>query len=212
MKNYNKAIILLLLILSTIVLFLVSPKADAMDYEVLESNEVDVVIEATGEIKPFEAAALRIVLFDATIKNPDAAVHLIISSNGGVISEAITMARLIRSYKASTHVPPGARCYSACTIVFLGGTERQSLGTLGYHNAWYEPTVPTCTVGDIVDEFVTGQAFGVGILNQIIDLVEPGKMREFLSFYASVMGQSAVNGNRIIFLPKQYCKQVGVCN
>jgi hypothetical protein len=47
-----------------------------------------------------------------------------LNSNGGSVRAAFIMAEEIAKYSFRTHVPAGARCISACTLVFLGGRRR----------------------------------------------------------------------------------------
>lgn len=93
-------------------------------------------LEFSGGI-PFGAAAdfERFINAMGSVK----LIHL--NSDGGRISEAQLMARIIRQRNLNTYVPN--RCLSACTIVFLSGRERliAPQGRLGFH----QPDFPGIT-------------------------------------------------------------------
>jgi hypothetical protein len=61
------------------------------------------------------------------------AVYL--DSTGGDVAEAIKIANLLDKSYAATHVASGARCYSACFILWMSGVARHvsSGATLGVH-------------------------------------------------------------------------------
>jgi len=58
-----------------------------------------------------------------------------LDSPGGDVAEAIKIANLLDKSYASTHVASGARCYSACFILWMSGVARHvsSGATLGVH-------------------------------------------------------------------------------
>ncbi len=58
-----------------------------------------------------------------------------LDSGGGDLRETIKIANLLEKSYAATHVPAGARCYSACFILWMGGVTRTvaSGATLGVH-------------------------------------------------------------------------------
>lgn len=78
----------------------------------------------------------RIVQF---VRHPDnygrfaRAVYL--DSTGGDLVEAVRIANLLEKSYAATHVAEGARCYSACFILWMSGVSRHvsSGATLGVH-------------------------------------------------------------------------------
>lgn len=58
-----------------------------------------------------------------------------LDSSGGDVEEAIKIAHLLDKSYAATHVAHGARCYSACFILWMSGVTRHvsSGATLGVH-------------------------------------------------------------------------------
>lgn len=86
----------------------------------------------SGEITPSSPRLLRTYL----VKNPG--VHtLILDSTGGHIYSARAMANAILTRGISTHVEK--KCYSACTLVFISGTERSAgaSASFGFHGYAY---------------------------------------------------------------------------
>ncbi len=51
---------------------------------------------------------------------------LTLNSGGGNFKEAVQIAEIAREFNFTTVVPKGAKCLSACAIVFLNGTYRQN--------------------------------------------------------------------------------------
>lgn len=51
---------------------------------------------------------------------------LVLRSDGGSLGYGMTIARLVREHEITTQVPAGARCSSACTVIFQGGITRQA--------------------------------------------------------------------------------------
>lgn len=59
-----------------------------------------------------------------------------LSSDGGLVDQALLVARRVRSLGIDTFVPTNAGCYSACAFVFFGGIVRSAEGELGVHQIW----------------------------------------------------------------------------
>lgn len=59
-----------------------------------------------------------------------------LSSDGGLVDQALLVARRVRSLGIDTLVPENAGCYSACAFVFFGGVVRSAEGELGVHQIW----------------------------------------------------------------------------
>jgi hypothetical protein len=87
-----------------------------------------------GQIQPGDYA--KIVRF---VRHPDNyerfARAVFLDSGGGDLVETIKIANLLEKSYAATHVLPGARCYSACFILWMGGVSRNIANgaTLGVH-------------------------------------------------------------------------------
>ncbi len=73
------------------------------------------------------------------VRHPDNygrfARSVFLDSPGGDLVETIKIAHLLETSYAATHVVPGARCYSACFILWMSGVSRNVSGgaTLGVH-------------------------------------------------------------------------------
>ncbi len=78
----------------------------------------------------------RIVQF---VRHPDNygrfARSVFLDSPGGDLVETVRIAHLLEQSYAATHVEPGARCYSACFILWMSGVSRNVAqgATLGVH-------------------------------------------------------------------------------
>ncbi len=111
------------------VVFNASMPARAADISVYQRG---VLIQ--GEIQKGDYA--RIIQF---VRQPDNYGRFIqsvfLDSPGGDLMETIKIAKLLEKSYAATHVQAGARCYSACFILWMSGVSRHvSQGaTLGVH-------------------------------------------------------------------------------
>lgn len=56
-----------------------------------------------------------------------------LSSVGGSVDAALAVARRVKERRMATIVPFGARCYSACALIYISGESRSIAGTLGVH-------------------------------------------------------------------------------
>lgn len=82
--------------------------------------------------------------FELMLKSMDNVRTVRLNSNGGRIAEAQKISDLIRARGLSTYV--SQHCASACTVVFLGGTQRQlnAGAKLGFH----QPAFRGMTAGE----------------------------------------------------------------
>jgi ATP-dependent protease ClpP protease subunit len=71
---------------------------------------------------------------DAALQVAPAVTTVVLSSNGGWVSEAESLANVIRKRGLNTYVE--GHCASACTIVFLAGKEREAAASakIGFHS------------------------------------------------------------------------------
>jgi len=58
---------------------------------------------------------------------------LSLASPGGIVSEALLIARRVHGLGINTHIQTGKECLSACSLIFFGGTVRNAQGHLGVH-------------------------------------------------------------------------------
>lgn len=79
-----------------------------------------VILLAMGSIKPGESARLA----NAIQRVGPRLAEIWLYSPGGTSVEGIKMGRLIRKKGLATRIPKGAMCFSACSMVFLGGVLR----------------------------------------------------------------------------------------
>lgn len=86
------------------------------------------VIELNGSIDDGSALNFRRALSAA--ENPKI---LVLDSGGGLVDMGLLIADDVHHRGLSTIIPKGAKCYSACSYIFLGGQERLVEGDLGVH-------------------------------------------------------------------------------
>lgn len=58
---------------------------------------------------------------------------LLLSSDGGLVGDALVVARRAKGLGVATLVPSGMGCYSSCALIFLAGRPRVVDGLLGVH-------------------------------------------------------------------------------
>jgi hypothetical protein len=94
------------------------------------SKEGKVIISLAGEITEGDAETLRSLIKTANDSHRRvSAVRL--NSPGGNLVEGVTIADIVRYARTSTVVPNGARCASACFIIFAAGSAKYAS-----HSAW----------------------------------------------------------------------------
>lgn len=64
--------------------------------------------------------------------------RVVLNSGGGALTPALNIGRFIRENRMQTFVPDGSGCFSACSLIWLAGTERNiGLGArIGFHAAY----------------------------------------------------------------------------
>ena len=60
-----------------------------------------------------------------------------LTSEGGDVSAALALGRVIRKVDAKVIVPIGSECLSSCVFVLLAGVDRQSYGKVGVHRPYF---------------------------------------------------------------------------
>jgi len=58
---------------------------------------------------------------------------LVISSPGGSVWEALSIAGIVSDNNTNVYIPKNANCYSACSFIFFAGKSRIAKGKLGVH-------------------------------------------------------------------------------
>jgi len=198
-------------VLAVVLAISLETKVEAAEVSTLEASQEHIIIEVEGLIGPLTAVQLGLSLFTNTTLRPNAELSVVLNSPGGSVRTGLAMAKLLRVYKAETHVLAETQCSSACTIAFLGGVKRYSSGVLGYHNAYYETEPGVCKEGEGVQGFIEGQSFAWETADQLLEYIDDSKVRSFIAFYSAISKHAAENDNRIFSLKKEKCEQVGVC-
>ncbi len=77
------------------------------------------------------------LIFELTQFSPEPVRRIFLNSTGGKVDDAIEVAEYIRANNITTVLRPGAKCMSACTLLFQAGTERiaHPSAQLMYHSA-----------------------------------------------------------------------------
>jgi hypothetical protein len=86
------------------------------------------VIALDGDLLDTSVAEFR----EAVQRRPGATT-LSLSSEGGYIDRAVTIARDAKAMGLATTIPAGGTCRSSCVVVFFAGEKRTAEGTLGVH-------------------------------------------------------------------------------
>lgn len=94
-------------------------------------------LEMTGTIVPGTAERLRAELE----KRGGYATRIVLNSPGGVVQEALAMARLVRERGLDSRVPAGGLCASSCPLLFAGGVRRvaEAGAAIGVHQVFAVP-------------------------------------------------------------------------
>ncbi|TCI00205.1 hypothetical protein EJV46_06040 [Roseococcus sp. SYP-B2431] len=64
--------------------------------------------------------------------------RVVLNSGGGSLTPALSIGRAIREARLQTYVPDGSGCFSACSLIWLAGTERHigQGARIGFHAAY----------------------------------------------------------------------------
>ena len=66
---------------------------------------------------------------------------IVLNSLGGNVEEGLNIAGTVFDKGIKTYIPKGYECFSACSFIFLAGSERFALGELGVHQAAFSDDV-----------------------------------------------------------------------
>ncbi|MEZ5789530.1 MAG: hypothetical protein R3D34_01560 [Nitratireductor sp.] len=140
-------------------------------------------------------------LADALDANPGVK-HVALGSGGGLVKEAIEAAILIRSRKLTTVL--WNECYSACTMVFLGGVDREIWSpypNLSFHQVSAEgKALPSShPIYKTIREFAysmgaDGDAFVKLILSSLPDKLTDADLFDLCAAYIATWVQRACSG------------------
>ena len=71
--------------------------------------------------------------FRRALSSAPGATTLVLDSPGGAVAIGLLIADDVDRLKLATVIPAGAKCFSACSFVFLAGSSRHAFGSLGVH-------------------------------------------------------------------------------
>lgn len=103
-------------------------------------------LEMTGTIVPGTAERVRAELE----KRGGYATQIVLNSPGGVVQEALAMARLVRGRGLDSRVAAGGLCASSCPLLFAGGVRRvaEPGAAIGVHQVFAVPGAVTGGTGE----------------------------------------------------------------
>jgi hypothetical protein len=108
-----------------------------------------------GSIQKGDAQKLKRVLDDACYEKSRYKISnlvtytITLSSDGGDVSEAMQMGRVIRAKGGITQVWPADNCSSSCVFVLAGGQMRMPMGKIGIHRPYFSNLNPNASISDI---------------------------------------------------------------
>lgn len=120
-------------IIILIILFSGNSIAEITVKDINSKNNL-VTIKIQGEIK-YKDDEKFVEILNTIIKNNKIIKNnsIQLNSNGGNLSAAMGIGKLIRDRNLNTFLGPNSRCVSACVEILIGGNQRVVLGTVGIH-------------------------------------------------------------------------------
>ena len=125
------------LLLQVLVLFMFSLPAAAdyvvqvIDIKHKETNEVKTVLHVYGDFDLGISQDVRTALN----LHSDIIDEVVLNSPGGLGYEGYAVGQILSEYEVPTRVAKGTACLSACAIAYIGGTDYEVEGILGFHKA-----------------------------------------------------------------------------
>lgn len=110
----------------------ISLSCSARVYEPLDNNNF---IYISGEIERGEAAVFEKTV-DEKIKSGNSFITVVLTSDGGDLTEAMLIGRIIRNNKLWTMVPVHGRCVSSCVFILASGVIKNPFGEVGIHRPY----------------------------------------------------------------------------
>jgi hypothetical protein len=116
--------------------YLAGAAAHAAELNSFQTQKRNTVVTLAGEIAAGDSQSLNRIIQGSDEANRSV-TEIRLNSPGGSLAEAAKLAGIIRHGKIATILPPGARCASACFIVFAAGNEKFASyeADLGVHGA-----------------------------------------------------------------------------
>ena len=94
-------------------------------------NELEGVLFLNGTIEKGMYTNFRQAITENKIHT------IVLNSLGGNVEEGLNIAGTVFDKGIKTYIPINYECYSACSFIFLAGSEKYALGELGVHQAAY---------------------------------------------------------------------------
>ncbi|HET6239292.1 MAG TPA: hypothetical protein VFE41_30720 [Acetobacteraceae bacterium] len=116
-------------------LVLPGPPAFAMQFEQIQISATEVIIGGRGPIVKGDAARLDQAL--AQVPQAKRLLALALDSPGGLVSEGVLLAELIRTRKVPVVIPSNSQCVSACFLLLAASPRRMAASDalVGVHSA-----------------------------------------------------------------------------
>ena len=102
-----------------------------IDIKNKETNEVKTVLHIKGD---FDLGISEDVRTALNI-HADIIDEVVLNSPGGLGYEGFAVGNILSDYAIPTRVAKGTACLSACAIAYIGGTDYEVEGILGFHKA-----------------------------------------------------------------------------
>jgi hypothetical protein len=161
----------------TVALAMVAVPVKAMQFHAVSLDEHVEIIEAMGPIISGDTDRLRIVLRDLPPTKHISAITL--DSPGGSLTEAQSLADFARTMHGAVGVLSGAKCASACFLIFAAGNHRfmAADALIGVHSASEQGSE---TVGSVASTMIIArEAVTLGVPPLIVSKMvqtPPGRM------------------------------------
>ncbi|AZO35493.1 MAG: hypothetical protein EOS76_11845 [Mesorhizobium sp.] len=175
---------------------LIAPHAGAIEFSMERGNATSKIL-VTGPIERGDAQRFK----DYWEKNAYDSWHFVVSfdSPGGNLLDGLEIGRFLRKVGAGTEVQryppsdpdhpypeglPGAECYSACALAFMGGVERNipEGGTIGFHQFYGGAGSSTDEAMELTQQIsalIAGYLREMGAKPELFEIMSgtsPGKM------------------------------------
>jgi hypothetical protein len=118
---------------AAITLVLVTTFAARTDILIDRKESRSIHIGVTGTITSRDAEKLE----EMSQELAHGAFTVFLNSEGGEVSAAFKIGRLIRKYDGTTAIPAGSKCYSSCALIFIAGVKRINFGEIGLHRPYF---------------------------------------------------------------------------
>lgn len=113
-------------------LFLATTLAAQAEVSIMRSAESFVELSIFGTITERDAKTFGDMSRELEYK----IAFIELNSEGGDVSSAMQIGRLIRKYDGTTTVKENGKCYSSCALIFIAGVQRMNFGQIGLHRPY----------------------------------------------------------------------------